>query len=149
MIVTDDQLFQIQGFLMNEGISNVGLQEDLADHFCCVIEQSMEEGGLDFVDAFKLAQQRIVPDGAKEIEEDLDYLLTIKKKIMLRKAVYVFGFIGVLNLLLAFAMYISGILDAQVSGLLAMAGILTLAVSVLPFSFYQMYQRSVQKVREA
>lgn len=149
MTVTDDQFFQIQGFLMNEGISNIGLQEDLADHFCCAIEQSMEEGELDFVDAFKLAQQRIVPDGAKEIEEDLDYLLTIKKKIMLRKAVYVFGFIGVLNLLLAFAMYISGILDAQVSGLLAMAGILTLAVSVLPFSFYQMYQRSVQKVREA
>ncbi|MCE7996686.1 MAG: hypothetical protein HEP71_32300 [Roseivirga sp.] len=149
MMVTDDQLFQIQGFLMSEGVSNVGLQEDLADHFCCVIEQCMEGEDLDFDDAFKLAQQRITPDGAKEIEEDLDYLLTIKKKIMLRKVVYVFGFIGVLNLLLAFSMYISGILNAEVSGLLAMAGILTLAISVLPFSFYQMYQRSAQRVREA
>lgn len=149
MIVTDDQLFQVQGFLISEGISKVGLQEDLADHFCCAIEECMEEEGLNFNDAFNLARQRIAPDGAKEIEEDLHYLLTIKKKIMLRKAVYIFGFIGVLNLLLSFALYISGILDAEVSGLLAMAGILTLAVTVLPFSFYQMYQRSVQRVREA
>lgn len=149
MMVTDDQLFQIQGFLMSEGISQMSLQEDLADHFCCVIEECMEEESLDFDEAFRLAQKRIAPEGVKEIEEDLNYLLTIKKKIMLRKAVYIFGFIGVLDLLLAFALNISNILDAEVSGLLAMAGILTLSVSVVPFTFYHMYQRSVQSVREA
>lgn len=149
MMVTDDQLFQIQGFLMSEGVSKVGLQDDLADHFCCVIEECMEDAQLDFDEAFRVARERIAPDGPKEIEEDLHYLLTIKKKIMLRKIVFIFGFIGVLELMLALALNVAGILDAEVSGLLAMAGILILSVSVLPFGFYQMYQRSVQKVRHA
>lgn len=149
MMVTDDQLFQIQGFLMSEGVSRVSLRDDLADHFCCVIEDCMEEEKLSFDEAFSVACGRIAPDGTKEIEEDLHYLLTIKKKIMLRKIVFLFGFIGVLDLMLALAMNVAGILDAEVSGLLAMAGILTLSISVLPYAFYQMYQRSVQKVRNA
>lgn len=149
MIITDDQLFQIQGFLLSEGISEVSLQEDLADHFCCVIEECMVEEKLDFDEAFSEARRRIAPDGAKEIEEDLHYLLTIKKKIMLRKIVFLLGFFGVLNLMLALALNVSGILDAEVSGLIALSGILTLSVSILPFWFYQMYQRSVHKVKEA
>ena len=149
MMVTENLLLNIQQFLMSEGLSNASLKDDLTDHFCCIIEACMEEDNLDFDDAFSVAQQRIVPDGAKEIEENLNYLLTIKKKIMLRKFVYVFGFLGVLNLVMAFALYISGIFDAEIAGLVAMSGILTLAVTVLPFSFYQMYQKSVQNVREA
>jgi len=148
MTVTDDQLFQIQGYLMSEGVSDVGLQEDLVDHFCCLIEGIMK-GGKSFANAFEDAKRAVAPEGAGEIQEDLNYLLTIKKKVMLRKLVFVFGFFGVMSLLLASAMYISGILDAQTSGLLAMAGILTLSVSVLPFWFLQLYRRSVQKLQEA
>lgn len=149
MIVTDDQLFQIQGYLMSEGVTGVALQEDLADHFCCVIEEGMQERGLVFESAFEEAKQRIAPEGVEGIQEDLDYLLTIKKKIMLRKVVFVFGFIGMLSLMLALGLRVSGVVPPEVAGLVAMAGILTLAISILPYTFYQMYMRSVQRLKEA
>ena len=148
MMVSDDQLFQIQGYLMSEGVTDVGLQEDLVDHFCCLIEGSTEEGE-SFSQAFEKAKQAIAPVGAGEIQQDLNYLLTIKKKVMLRKVVFVFGFFGVLEIMMAMAFFMSGILEAEVSGLLAMAGILTLSVSVLPYWFYQLYKRSVQNLQQA
>ena len=56
MRVSDEQLFQIQGYLISEGLTDVSLQEDLADHFCCVIEEEMQEGG-----DFQLAFPPVVP----------------------------------------------------------------------------------------
>ena len=148
MMVTDDQLFQIQGYLMSEGVTEVSLQEDLVDHFCCLIEGDMQQG-ISFSAAFEDAKQTVSPEGAGEIQNDLNYLLTIKKKVMLRKLVFVFGFFGALDIMLAIAFRVSGILDAEVSGLLAMAGILTLSVSVLPYWFFQLYKRSLHRLQEA
>ena len=74
--------------------------------------------------------------------------MTIKKKVMLRKLVFVFGFFGLLDLMLALGFRVSGILDAQTSGLLALAGILTLSVTVLPFWVFQQYKKSIQRLQE-
>ena len=148
MTISDEQLFQIQGYLISHGITNVGLQEDLADHFCCVVEEIMA-GGVLFETAFEQAKKRVVPDAPEQLQADLNYLLTIKKKIMTRKLVFIFGFFGILDLLLAMALSISNIVDSEVVGLLAMAGILTLAVSVVPYWVFLLYKRSVQKLKEA
>ena len=148
MTITDEQLFQIQGYLVGNGITDVSLQEDLADHFCCVVEEIMT-GGTRFETAFEQAKKRIVPEAPVELQADLDYLLTIKKKIMTRKLVFIFGFFGILDLLLAMALSISNIVDSEVVGLLAMAGILTLSVSVVPYWVFLLYKRSIQKLKEA
>lgn len=147
MMVSDNQLAHIKGYLLNEGVSKFALQDDLTDHFCCVVEEQLEEG-IDFEYAFEQARKRITPHGAKEIEEDLNFLLTIKKKIMLRKLVYIFGFIGVFDLLIGAALFLPGIIDKQLTGLLMMAGILMLMISVIPFWFYQLYKKSVNKLQQ-
>ena len=148
MTISDEQLFQIQGYLISHGITNVGLQEDLADHFCCVVEEIMA-GGVLFETAFEQAKKRVVPEAPEQLQADLNYLLTIKKKIMTRKLVFLFGFFGILELMLALALRVANFVEPELAGLLAMAGILTLSVSVLPYWFYTLYRRSVQRVKEA
>jgi hypothetical protein len=148
MMVSDNQLAYIKGYLLNEGVSRLALQDDLTDHFCCVVEEQLEDG-IEFEDAFDQARGRITPQGAKEIEEDLNFLLTIKKKIMVRKVVFIFGFIGVLDFLLAAVMgLLPGSTDTELVNLLIMAGILTLMISVVPFWFYQLYKRSINKLQQ-
>lgn len=148
MRVSDDQLIEIQGYLMSEGVTQVSLQEDLVDHYSCVIEELMSEGKA-FQSAFSEAKNRIAPEGAQELQEDLNYLLTIKKKLMLRKLVFVFGFFGMLEIMLALALSVAGFIETDLAGLLVMAGILTLSVSVLPFWFFQLYKRSANRVQGA
>ena len=148
MNVSDEQLFEIQGYLLSNGITDVGLQEDLADHICCVVEEIMSEG-LSFGAVFEQAKERIVPDSPAEIQSDLNYLLTIKKKIMTRKLVFLFGFFGILELMLALALRVANFVEPELAGLLAMAGILTLSVSVVPYWVFLLYKRSVQKLKEA
>ena len=148
MRVSDEHLLQIQGYLMSEGVREVSLQEDLVDHYSCVIETLMSEG-MRFQPAFEEAKSRIAPEGAGVLQEDLNYLLTIKKKVMLRKLVFVFGFFGALEIMLALALSVAGIIESDLAGLIAMAGILTLSVTVLPFWFFQQYKRSVIRLQEA
>ena len=148
MMISDEQLIQIQGYLMSEGVTDVSLQEDLVDHYSCVIEELMA-GGKVFQSAFEEAKCRIAPEGAQELQEDLNYLLTIKKKLMLRKLVFVFGFFGALEIMLALALSVASIIEADLAGLLAMAGILTLSVSVLPYWFFQLYKRSADQLQQA
>jgi len=148
MSVNDDQLFQIQGYLIGEGVSDVGLQEDLVDDYCCIIEDLMGQGKA-FDVAFEADKMSVAPEGPGVVQEDLNYLVTIKKKVMLRKLVFVFGFFGMLDLMLALAFRVSGFLDTEVAGLLAMAGILILSVSILPFWFFQLYKKSIQQVQQA
>ncbi|WP_394747200.1 hypothetical protein [Spongiimicrobium salis] len=149
MTINDQQLNFIQAYLRQEGVSKATLQEDLVDHFSCAIEEYLEED-VSFATAFDLAKERIAPDGVKKIEEDLIYLLTINHEIMLRKIVFILGYISILQIIMAFALYLPGsILDKEVSGYIAMGGIFLFAVSVVPFYCYQLYKKSVHQLKEA
>lgn len=149
MTINDHQITAIKGYLLEEGVSKQILQDDLIDHFSCAIEEYLEEG-MSFSVAFDLAKDRITPDGAKKIEEDLIYLLTINHKIMLRKIVFILGYISILQIIMAFALYLPGsILDKEVSGYIAMGGIFLFAVSVVPFYCYQLYKKSIHQLKES
>ena len=149
MMITDEQLLRIQGYLMSEGITDVSLQEDLTDHFSCMIEGLMKEGKNSFEEAFETARLRIAPDGAREIQKDTHYLLNIKNRIMIRKLVYLTAFLGVLTMVSAGALRIPGFLDAHTTRLLIFAGLMLTVTGVLPYVFYRLYERSVKQVREA
>lgn len=148
MRVDEAQITQIRGYLLGNGITNHSLQDDLLDHFCCSIEDRMEEGG-SFDRAFADAVERITPDGPAKIQNDLNYLLTIKKRIMLRKIVFTVAYFSVYVVLLAIALRFPQIISADLTSLLIMVGILLFSLSAVPFFFYEMYQRSVRRLKEA
>jgi hypothetical protein len=92
-MISDDQLSFIRRQLAFYQLNQPDLNDDLVDHFGCVVEELMS-GGMPFEKAFEAAFRRISPNGPKEIEKELIYLLTIKRKTMFRKMAYLFGYLS-------------------------------------------------------
>lgn len=80
---------------MRHHLDRPDLVDDLVDHFACAIEELMLDG-VAFEKAFEVAFRRISPNGPKEIEKELIYLMTIKRKTMFRKTAYIFGYISLI-----------------------------------------------------
>jgi hypothetical protein len=88
--LSDEQVGIIQDRIYAE-VDNIGLQNDLLDHYCCFIEAHMDNG-TDFETAYQNAFQAITPNGMHEIQEELFFLFTFKKQINMKRAIYGFGF---------------------------------------------------------
>ncbi len=89
-LLSDEQLAILEMRIAAD-ISDAGLMEDLLDHYCCFVEEQMDEG-LDFDSAYGKAFQAISPNGIHEIQEELYFLLTYKKQTNMKRAVYGLGF---------------------------------------------------------
>lgn len=66
-MITDDQFSFISKTIKQSGISAKGIQDDLIDHFCCLVEIEMQRGK-SFEDAYQLAYQQTTPNGFEEIQ---------------------------------------------------------------------------------
>lgn len=64
------------------------VQDDLIDHFCCVIEELIQDGKA-FDEAFQEAYQQTTPNGVEEIELETFFLLNLNKTITMKKFMYV------------------------------------------------------------
>ncbi len=146
MIIDENQVSFVRGYLIGNGVSNLDLQDDLLDHFCCTIEESLEEGR-SFDHSFSDAVEKIAPEGPEKIQTDLNYLLTIKKNVMLRKLVFVASYISVLAILMGLALRIPQILSGDATLLLIMAGMLLFSVTTVPYFFYERYQKSIKELK--
>lgn len=146
MMIDEGQISFVKGYLTGNGISSHQLQDDLLDHFCCVIEENMEEGQ-SFNDSFTKAIDRITPDGPEKIQNDLNYLLTIKKSVMLRKLVFLASYLSVFIVLFAAALRIPQIISADLALLLVMQGILIFSITTVPYFFYDRYQKSIRTLK--
>lgn len=91
--LTDVQIDLIIQRIAEDGVTNTGLQNDLLDHYCCYIEQELNDGA-DFDTAYKNAFTAITPNGMHEIQEELFFLLTIKKQINMKRVIYGSGFLA-------------------------------------------------------
>ena len=91
-MLSDEQVDIILQRIINDGVANVSLQNDLLDHYCCFIEADMQPGN-NFETAYDKAFQAITPNGMYEIQEELNFLLTIKKQTNMIRVIYGFGFL--------------------------------------------------------
>lgn len=91
--LTDEQIDLIIQRIADDGITNAGLQNDLLDHYCCFIEQELNQGAT-FDAAYAKAFNAITPNGMHEIQEELFFLLTIKKQINMKRIIYGSGFLA-------------------------------------------------------
>ena len=83
----------IEQRILQSGLTNTSLQNDLLDHYCCFIEEQMNDEQ-DFERAYKTAYSAITPDGAQDIETELILLLTFNKQIGMKRLLYGAGFVA-------------------------------------------------------
>ncbi len=88
--LSDEQVNKIQERIIHDGVTDHGLQNDLLDHYCCYVEEEMQNGN-DFEMAYATAFQAISPNGMHEIEEELIFLLTFKKQTVMKRTILITG----------------------------------------------------------
>ena len=104
MRLSEQELSTVKQYFENEQLTVGSLEDDLVDHCCSGIEQLMQTAGHDFDMAFALMRQRLVPNGAMEIEEDLKYLENYKPQKTMKKFVFASGYVSTLCLVLGIVM---------------------------------------------
>jgi Cu/Ag efflux pump CusA len=88
----EKQVQQIREDLQQDGVRSEALLDDLLDHLCTGIEEKMALGQ-GFDTAYEQLWQQMIPDGAREIQVATDFSLTFKRYIIMRKLVFITGFV--------------------------------------------------------
>lgn len=125
-VLSDEQIDFIRRDLLAQGIRNEGLQQDLLDHICCVVEQELAAE-----DDFEVFYHRRIRDfyqrELREIEEETIALLTFKNYYVMKKIMLLSG--GLLTALLVVG------LTLKFMHLPGAAALLVLGVALLNFVF--------------
>lgn len=79
--------------LERDGLKSKRLSQDLLDHYCCYIESRMEEGA-EFEQAYEEAVTAISPNGTKEIEFELFFIMNFNKQVSMKRLIFLSGFIS-------------------------------------------------------
>ena len=97
--LSETQIDFILDDISARGIERVSLQQDLLDHVCCVIEQSLEEDG-DFEHFYLQTIATFYEKELKEIEVETTHLLIHKNYYVMKKIMLIVGTIatGILGL---------------------------------------------------
>jgi hypothetical protein len=95
-MITDDQFSCISTRIKQSGISQKEVQDDLIDHFCCLIEIEMQRGN-SFEEAYQNAYQQTTPNGFEEIQYETFFLLNHKKLILMKQFTYIAGYLFALS----------------------------------------------------
>jgi len=91
--LNDEQVDVVHHRIVADGVINTDLQNGLLDHYCCFIENLMS-AGTDFEIAYIQAFVAITPNGAHEIQHELDLILTFKQITIMKRTIYGFGFLA-------------------------------------------------------
>ncbi len=88
--INDRQIDYILNDISARGVGMEGLQLNLLDHICCIIEQELEENG-DFEQFYRAVIPRFYKDRLSEIEEETHLLLTNKNYYVMKKVMIYSG----------------------------------------------------------
>lgn len=91
--LSDEQIEFIEQQVHNSQIESEELKEDLIDHFCCIIEDYLDNGK-SFEEAYNTAYQIVCPNGFDEIYKETLLLLSSKNIVAMKKSMYILGFIA-------------------------------------------------------
>lgn len=92
-MLSDEQTEYVRREIEKSRISIQELKDDLLDHFCCFIENEIENGK-SFESGYATAIQHICPNGFDEIQKETIYLLNSNKIITMKKLIYSVGLIA-------------------------------------------------------
>lgn len=141
-MLTDQNLETIVEEIDLSGLQMQELKDDLLDHFCCIVEEEMQEGA-DFEEAYLLARQRLCPRGAGEIERETIFLLNIHKILRMKKFTY--G-IGLLSSICVSIGYFFTLMRWPSGGQIFNYGFLALVLVFVPLLAYEQLRKSSDRV---
>ncbi|MEM9052518.1 MAG: hypothetical protein AAGC47_10735 [Bacteroidota bacterium] len=141
MKLTEEQESIVKDRLVQSGLTNSDLAEDLLDHLCCVSEILMSRGN-NFESSLNQAIEELAPNGLKDIENQTRFLLNSKRILNMKKFIYFIGFIGAATLCIGTlfkAMYWPG------AGVLSVTGLISLFLVFAPLLAIDRYKYEVSK----
>jgi hypothetical protein len=95
MKLTSEQVAIVSYVVETSGIKIDTLKEDLVDHLCCVVESELSrESEKDFSQLLNEAVSQLAPDGLPAIERETVFLLNSKRILIMKKVMYLVGFLG-------------------------------------------------------
>lgn len=141
MKLTADQEKVIEDVVDAQGLSIRTLRDDVIDHLCCVVESKLGKGK-SFEQLLDEAITDLAPNGLIDIQHQTIFLLNAKRIRMMKKLMYVIGFMGSLSLTAGVTFKL---LQLQWATELFMVGFLTLFLIFIPLLAIDRYKVSLAK----
>ena len=138
MELTNKQIELIQHEVQGSGVELPDLIDSLVDHICCSIENS---GSDNFEEAYNEAIAEFGERGMATIQKETTYLLTIKQQIIMKKTMFVLGYIAAFLITTGMLFKTMHWPGANIS---LVSGIFLLNVGFLPLYFYDRYKKSIE-----
>lgn len=149
MHLKTDELYRIQQYVVQNGLTIPEVQDDVIDHLCCLVEEKAREG-IDFETAFQAAQELIPQDDVHQIQKDTIYYLTIKNRLVMIKTLFITAYASAVLLVLGIFLAVFGH-EIGLPGIVSFATIWTGAAifcfGFLPVLFYQKYKQYTEQIK--
>jgi hypothetical protein len=139
--LTEENIEYICEIINKSNISSQDMKEDLIDHFCCAVEEYMKKGA-GFQASFEKAYQSISPNGLDEIQNETIYLLTFKKIKVMKRLLYVSGYLSVIGITTTLFLKINHLPFGSLSMLITFINTVFI---FLPTLFSYLYKRTLSK----
>jgi hypothetical protein len=141
-MISDEQLSFISQKINTSNISSKEIQDDLIDHFCCLVEIEMQKGK-SFEDAYNKAYQQTTPNGFEEIQFESFFLLNHKKIILMKQFTYISGYLFALS---TTAGAFFKIMSFPGANIMLFGGLLGLSFIFLPLLLFNKFKDKVFNV---
>lgn len=138
MELTPEQIAFIRQDIGKKGITMPDLVDSLVDHICCAIEQNDYNN---FNEAYSQALAAFGENSLRNIQRETLFLLILKKKVTMKKTMYVLGYIA------AFLSTMGLLFKLQHwpgAGIMLTLGIVLLNFGFFPMYFYDRYKRAIR-----
>ncbi len=134
MELTEQQIDFIREDLENKGITFSELNESMLDHICCCIENSSAPS---FGQAYNETLKLFGNEGIGQIQKDTIFLLIIKRVLIMKKTMFIFGYIAAI---LSSTGLLFKLQHWPGAAVLLTLGIVLLNFGFLPLYFYDRYK---------
>lgn len=141
MRLDEEQEKRIEEFVDKQDFRLVSLRDDILDHLCCVVESDLRAGKT-FDQSLKDAMFDLAPNGLIDLEKKTFFLLNSKRIIMMKKLMYLIGFIGSLTLTTGI---VFKLLWYPGANMLLMTGFLVLLLIFVPMVTIDKYKVTIAK----
>lgn len=141
MKLTTDQENIIKTLVDNQKLTIKTLSDDITDHLCCVVESQLGKGK-SFDDLLNNALMDLAPNGLIEIQHKTIFLLNSKRIILMKRLMYLIGFIGSITLTAGITFKL---LHMPFGTELFTIGFLTLLLIFIPLVTFNRYKVAISK----
>lgn len=136
MELTLEHIEFIRQDLSSRGIILDEIRESLTDHLCCMMEKCESH---DFETAYQEAVASFGEQGILQVEEQTVYLLIRKKQILMKRSMYVIGYIAAI---LSTSGLVFKLQHWPGAAIMLVLGIALFNFAFLPMYFYDRYKRA-------